>query len=151
MQVEERQQILKILIKKLPDYAEILEKQIFTHTYHRAEELRIPLDWNSHLFLNLYQSIAFRIIKNIKYGYILKYLQKGENVLKKKDTELSDIYKHLIAKESNSVGEKFLKDTACDKCGKYTVKMQKVQLRSMDEGFSAIFKCFSCNRSRTEN
>lgn len=151
MQVPERQIILNAIIKKIPDYAEILEKQIFTYAYNRAEELRIPLDWNNQLFVNLYTSAAYRIINNIKYGYIEKYVKLGENVMKKKDTELSDIYKHLIAKESSTVGDKFLKDTACDKCGKYTVKMQKVQLRSMDEGFSALFKCFSCNRTRTEN
>ena len=151
MQVPERLQIINVLNKKIPEFAFDLEQQIFIFVYHRAEDLHIELNWNNKLFLELYQINAYRIINNIKYGFIKKYLENGENVMSKKDIELSDMHAHLIIKESNSVSEKFLKDIPCNKCGKFTVKMQKKQVRCIDEGFTAIFRCHSCNYSRTEN
>lgn len=151
MQVPERIQIVNVLIKHIPKFAFDLEQQIFMFVYHKAEALHIELDWNNKVFLDLYLINSYRIINNIKYGYIEKFLEQGENVMEKKDIELSDIYKHLAIKESSSIKDKFLKDISCHGCGKYTVKMEKRQLRSQDEGFTAIFKCFSCNKVRTEN
>jgi len=149
--MSEREIARKLFSQLGEEMATALEREVFAFVYRRASELRIELDWNQRVFSELYFIHVFRIRDNIRFGVVEKLLRAGESVMAKTDIELSSINHRFIMKTGTSVEMKFLRDVNCGKCGKFTITMKKMQLRSMDEGFTAVFRCADCGNGWSEN
>lgn len=121
-----------------------IEKKIYKLVYCEMKKNNEKMDWLNPIFANAYRYQCARFYTNAQMCDIKNYSDK--------DIDLNDTHKHLI-RDINYTKREYSKDDACRKCSQYTVMRFQVISRSLDEGFSYLYKCDNpaCNKEWKDN
>lgn len=137
-----------------------IEKSCYNTTIDKSNELLIYINWDNSKFTYLYQLFCNKITKNldseseVNNSYLINAIINDEIDLKnianlpsdKLCPEKSDIIKqNLNARNSQKLNYKTSSLYQCKNCGKRSVTIKTIQLRSLDEGQNLSLVCQFCS------
>ena len=155
--------ILKENILELTD-TEIkdIETGIYNYTIEYASQNKIPLNWFSELFQEIYLAKARYIVANLNTNSYVKNMDLLEKVrngeiqpyklafMKNKDVHI-EAWNNIVHKEmmrnkaSYEVSQVAMSDQIkCGKCKKFKVSYYEIQTRSADEPMTTYYTCLEC-------
>lgn len=119
-----------------------VEKRVYGYVYQTLKTTPHELDWNNRNFVNRYIAECVRFYEN---GIV-----DASSITGFSDTELSNVHHHRIRHVQVRKRE-YSKDLVCGRCKETTVRFEKKQLRSLDEGTTTCFTCDTCGNEWREN
>lgn len=158
--LEKNETFKNILKSKQDNIILSIEKSCYNATIKKSNELLIYINWENSKFTYMYQLFCNKITKNldsdseVNNAYLINAIINDEIDLKniaelpsdKLCPEKSDIIKqNLIMRNSQKLNYKTSSLYTCRNCGKKSVTIKTMQLKSLDEGENLSLVCQFCS------
>lgn len=128
-----------------------IEGVIFNHVYLKASNENISLYWND-IFRDIYIAYAERIVRNIEMHPSLRdELTQSTDFMSWPDIRMNDRWHGLIQQDVTPSEAKYSEDHVCGLCKAKKIRFRVMNLRSLDEGSSMVFRCDNCGHTWTQN
>jgi DNA-directed RNA polymerase subunit M/transcription elongation factor TFIIS len=118
-----------------------VEKVVYKYVYNCMKHVPNDLDWNNPNFVNRYISECVRFYEN--------GITSPDQITGFRDIDLSSARRGYV--KEVRFRERNYSDIRCGKCKQFTVRFEKKQLRSLDEGTTTVYLCDTCGNSWREN
>jgi len=144
------------------EQAKDLEIGIYNSTIEYASKNKIPLSWNSELFIEVYMTKCRSIFANLKSDSHIKNIHLKERLNENEfsphelafmtsDRVFPEAWNNIINKEMlrtksayESSQVSMTDQIRCGKCKKNKISYYELQTRSADEPLTTYFSCILC-------